>query len=149
MKKAFLFLSAIALSVCLFAQAKKAEDVVKFKEVSWDFGKIKQGTPVTHNFDFSNTSNAPIVIESAIASCGCTTPVKPEAPIAKGQSNIIKAGFNAMAAGPFNKTITVKVAGIDLPLQLRITGEVLSADAFAKYQTEKDNSSKPIKTASK
>jgi len=149
MKKAFLFFSTIALSVTLLAQTKKAEDVVKFKEISWDFGKIKQGTPVTHSFDFSNTSDAPIVIESAIASCGCTTPVKPEAPIAKGQNNTIKAGFNAAAAGPFNKTITVKVAGIDLPLQLRITGEVLSADAFAKYQAEKDNSLKPTKTASK
>jgi len=145
MKKAFLFLSAFALSVTLFAQQKKAEDVAKFKEMSWDFGKIKQGTPVTHDFVFENTTDAPIVIESAVPSCGCTTPVKPEAPIAKGASDKIKAGFNAAAAGPFNKTITVKVAGIDLPLQLKITGEVLTADAYTKYEAEK-NQPKPAKS---
>ena len=33
--------------------------------------------------------------------------------------------------GPFNKTITVKVAGIDAPVQLRITGEVVPAAAPA------------------
>ncbi|MBS1946668.1 MAG: DUF1573 domain-containing protein [Bacteroidetes bacterium] len=147
MKKALLFLSVIALSATLFAQQKKAEDVVKFKEMSWDFGKIKQGAPVTHNFEFQNTSSAPVVIESAIPSCGCTTPVKPEAPIAKGENNKITAGFNAAAAGPFNKTITVKVAGIDMPLQLRITGEVLTADAFAKYEAEKDKQPKPGKSS--
>ncbi|HVM86630.1 MAG TPA: DUF1573 domain-containing protein [Puia sp.] len=147
MKKAFLFFSAIALSITIFAQQKKAEDVVKFKEITWDFGKIKQGTPVTHNFDFSNVSDAPVVIESAVPSCGCTTPVKPEAPIAKGQSNKIIAGFNAAAPGPFNKTITVKIAGIDLPLQLRITGEVLTADAFVKYEADKDKQQpKPVKS---
>ncbi len=146
MKKAFLFLSALALSLTIFAQQKKAEDVVKFKELAWDFGKIKQGSPVTHNFAFDNISDAPVVIESAIPSCGCTTPVKPEAPIAKGQTDKIIAGFNAASAGPFNKTITVKVAGIDLPIQLKITGEVLTADAFAKYQSEKDSSAKPVKS---
>jgi hypothetical protein len=142
MKKAFLFFSAFVFSLSLFAQqtpatAKKSEDMAKFKELSYDFGKIKQGTPVTHDFAFTNISDIPIVIESAIASCGCTTPVKPEAPIGKGQNNVIKAGFNAAAAGPFNKTITVKVAGSGLPVQLRITGEVLSPDAYAKYQSEK------------
>jgi hypothetical protein len=136
----------LALSLTIFAQQKKAEDVVKFKELAWDFGKIKQGSPVTHNFAFDNISDAPVVIESAIPSCGCTTPVKPEAPIAKGQTDKIIAGFNAASAGPFNKTITVKVAGIDLPIQLKITGEVLTADAFAKYQSEKDSSAKPVKS---
>jgi hypothetical protein len=147
MKRALLFLSALALSVIVFAQQKKAEDVIKFKEMSWDFGKIKQGSPVTHNFAFENITDAPVVIESAIPSCGCTTPIKPEAPIAKGQNDKITAGFNAAAAGPFNKTITVKVAGIDLPLQLRITGEVLSADAFAKYEEEKDKQPKTTKSS--
>ncbi len=146
MKKAFLFLGALALSLTILAQQKKAEEVAKFKELSWDFGKIKQGTPVTHNFTFENTTDKPIVIESAVPSCGCTTPIKPEAPIAKGAEDKIIAGFNAAAAGPFNKTITVKIAGIDLPLQLKITGEVLTADAYTKYVSEKDKQPKPEKS---
>src|SRR5580692_5466377 len=141
MKKLILLASAALLTIGVFAQdqAKKAEDVVKFKELTYDFGKIKQGSPVTHDFAFSNISDAPIVIESATPSCGCTTPVKPEGAIAKGKTDKITAGFNAAAVGPFNKSITIKVAGVDLPLQLKITGEVLTADAYAKYQSAKTN----------
>src|ERR1700743_1875615 len=113
MKKLILFASAVLLTAGVFAQdqAKKAEDVVKFKELSYDFGKIKQGTPVSHEFEFTNISTSPVIIESAVPSCGCTTPVKPEGAIAKGKADKITAGFNAAAAGPFNKRITLTVAG--------------------------------------
>jgi hypothetical protein len=142
MKKVFLFVSAIVLSAGLFAQAKKAEEVIKFKEMSYDFGKIKQATPVTHVFSFTNISDAPVVIESATPSCGCTTPVKPEGAIPKGKEDKITAGFNAAAHGPFNKTITIKVAGVDQPLQLKITGEVLTAEELAKGTPAKAAGSK-------
>jgi hypothetical protein len=143
MKKSLLLASAIVFSASLFAQQKKAEDVIKFKELSYDFGKIKQSVPVTHDFAFTNTSDAPVVIESATPSCGCTTPVKPEGAIAKGRNDKIIAGFNALAPGPFNKSITIKVAGIDLPVQLKITGEVLTPELFTKYEAEKSNTAKP------
>ena len=137
MKRVLLFVSVLVLSTSLFAQQKKVDDVIKFKEMTYDFGKIKQSVPAVHDFAFANISDAPVVIESAIASCGCTTPTKPEGAIAKGKSDKITAGFNAAAPGPFNKTITVKVAGIDAPVQLKITGEVLTPDAFTKYEAEK------------
>jgi len=136
MKKAVLFFSAFILSFSLFAQQntatqaapqKSATDVVKFTELVYDFGKIKQNVPVNHDFTFTNISSGPIVIESAVASCGCTTPVKPEGAVPKGKESRINAGFNASNPGPFNKTITVKVAGIDQPVQLRITGDVVAA----------------------
>ena len=148
MKKVFLFASAVVLCAGLFAQQKKAEDVIKFKELTYDFGKIKQGVPVSHEFVFSNISDAPVVIESAVASCGCTTPVKPEGAVAKGKTDKITTGFNAGTAAPFNKSITIKVAGVDLPVQLKITGEVLTADAYAKYEAEKGKSPKPVKSGS-
>lgn len=141
MKRIILVFAALVASAGLFAQTeatvKKAENFVKFKETTHDFGKIKQGAPVTFDFAFSNISDKPVVIESATASCGCTTPVKPEAPVAKGKNDKITAGFNAAAAGAFNKTIYVKVAGVDQPLELHITGEVLNADDYAKYEKEK------------
>ena len=141
MKKLILLASTALLTIGVFAQdqAKKAEDVVKFKELSYDFGKIKQGSPVTHDFVFTNISNSPVIIESAVPSCGCTTPVKPEGAIPQGKDNKIQAGFNAANVGPFNKSITIKVAGVDLPVQLKITGEVLTVDAYAKYQSTKPN----------
>jgi len=143
MKKLFLFASAIVLSIGVFAQqAKKAEDVVKFKELTYDFGKIKQNAPVSHDFVFTNISNKPVIIESAIPGCGCTTPSKPEGAIPQGKEDKITAAFNASAQGPFNKNITIKLAGVDLPVVLHITGEVLTAEAYAKYEAAKSKSGK-------
>jgi hypothetical protein len=136
MKKVSLLAAALILSASLFAQ-KKAEEVVKFKDLTHDFGKIQQGTPVTYNFEFSNISDGPIVIESASPSCGCTTPVKPEAPVPKGKDDKIIAGFNAAAPGPFNKTIDVKIAGIQLPVTLRITGFVVGKETSSQNGGDK------------
>jgi len=157
MKKAIVALSVLFMSVAVFAQnttqavQKKADDYVKFKEVKYDFGKIKQSVPVTHDFEFTNVSNQPIIIESASPSCGCTTPKFPQAAIDKGRTDKVTAGFNAVAAGPFNKTITVKLAGIDLPTVLTITGEVLTAEDYAKYEAaKKDAASKqPVKSGNR
>lgn len=141
MKKLMLAVTAIFVSATLFAQnaatVKKAEDVVKFKELTYNFGKIKQNVAVTHDFAFSNAGDKPVVIESAQPSCGCTTPVYPQAPIAAGKADKITAGFNAAALGPFNKNIMVKIAGYDAPIEIRITGEVLTPDDYAKYEKEK------------
>jgi hypothetical protein len=144
MKKFILFASTALFSMSLFAQnppAKKAEDVLKFKEVSFDFGKVKQGTPVTHEFTFTNITNSPVIIESAVASCSCTTPHKPEGAIGAGKTDYISAQYNAAGPGMFNKTVTVKVAGVDMPVVLKITGTVLDADAYAKW--ESTQTSKP------
>lgn len=150
MKRIVLAFAALVVSVGLFAQTsatpavtvKKAESFVKFNKSVHDFGKIKQGVPVTVDFLFTNISDKPVVIESATASCGCTTPVKPEAPIAKGKSDKITAGFNAATLGTFGKPIYIKLAGIDQPIELKITGEVLNAEEYAKFEKEKGKGAK-------
>lgn len=144
MKKALLLFTLAFASLSIFAQdaspAPKPQDLVKFKEMSYNFGKIKQSVPVTHEFVFTNTSDKPIVIETAQPSCGCTTPVWPQAPVAKGKSDKITAGFNAGSLGAFNKTISVKIAGVDGYVVLTITGEVLNPEEYAKYEKTKGGS---------
>ena len=143
MKRFVFALAAVMISATMFAQtqvaatAKKAEEVVKFKEVIYDFGKIKQNVTVSHDFVFSNVGSKPVVIESAMAACGCTTPVWPQGPVAKGKTDKISAGFTAPNVGTFTKDITVKVAGIDTPTIIKITGEVLSPADYAKYEQTK------------
>ncbi|HUR12241.1 MAG TPA: DUF1573 domain-containing protein [Flavitalea sp.] len=119
------------------ATVQKAENFLKFKELSYNFGKIKQNVPVTHDFVFSNVTDKAIVIESATASCGCTTPKKPEAPVFQGKFDKITAGFNAASIGPFNKVIYLKVQGLDAPVEIKITGEVLSEPDYVKYEKDK------------
>ena len=98
---------------------------VQFKNLKYSFGKIKQGTPVTTTFDFTNTSAKPVVIELATAECGCTTPEYPKTPILKGKSAAIKVTYNAANAGHFEKKVTVKLANIAEPIVLEIDGDVV------------------------
>ena len=127
MKKLSLLLITIFSVVSVFAQTKTLE----FKETKHTFGKIKQGSPVTHVFAFKNLAAKPVVIESANAECGCTTPVYPKGVIAKGASNSLKVTYNAEAMGAFTKKVTVKLANIAEPIILTIDGEVIDAKATA------------------
>lgn len=141
MKKFLFIATAFLLSSVAFSQTK-AEDYVKFPGLAHDFGKIKQGVPVTFDFEFKNVAEKPVVVESATASCGCTTPKWPQAAIMAGKSDKINVGYNAAGVGAFTKTITVKLAGVDTPLVLTINGEVLTAEAYDAYVKEKGKSGK-------
>ena len=65
MKKIALTLFAVVISAAIFAQTKKADELAKFAEAKYNFGKIKQGVPVTHVFEFTNLSEQPLELESA------------------------------------------------------------------------------------
>lgn len=126
MKKiAFLVIAVLAVAT-VFAQSKAP---IQFKEVKHSFGKIKQNVPASYTFTFKNTSNAPVVIESAVAGCGCTTPEYPKGVIPKGATEKIKVTYNAATMGSFTKTVTVKVAKVADPITLTIDGEVVDAKA--------------------
>jgi hypothetical protein len=120
MKHIFTF-AFLLLSLSLFAQN---DGPAKFTETKHDFGKIKQGVPVTTEFTFTNTTAKPLIVENAEAGCGCTTPEYPKAPIMAGKSGKIKVTYNAASAGQFTKEVNVKFAGTQLPVTLHISGEV-------------------------
>ncbi|MDB5231617.1 MAG: hypothetical protein JWN76_2422 [Chitinophagaceae bacterium] len=126
MKSFFLGL-ALIITIGAFAQSP-----IKFDKTKHSFGKIKQGKPVTTIFKLTNTSAKPVVIENAVAGCGCTTPEYQKTPILKGQTSNIKVTYNAATVGPFTKTVTVKLANVAEPVVLNIEGEVL-APAVAKH----------------
>jgi len=86
--------------------------------------KIKQGTPVSHEFRFTNKGKVPLVITNVQASCGCTTPDWSKDPVPPGQQGFIKATFNAGAVGQFDKTVTVTANIENGTALLRIKGEV-------------------------
>lgn len=125
---------AVLAMAAVFAQSKAP---IEFKDVKHSFGKIKQNVPATYVFTFKNTSSAPVIIESAIAGCGCTTPDYPKGVIPKGGSNTIKVTYNAASMGSFTKQVTVKVAKVAEPIVLTIDGEVVGADAATKAKTGK------------
>lgn len=101
------------------------DGVVKFKETKHNFGNVKLNKPASNTFTFTNTSNKPLIIETATATCGCTTPEYPKKPILPGKTADVKATFNAATVGHFDKSVTVKFAGVDQPVVLVITGDVV------------------------
>ena len=136
MKKIFLLATAFVFTMCAVAQ-QSPDSVIKITSELHDFGKIKQGVPVDYSFEIKNISDKPVVVESSTASCGCTTPEKITEPIMPGSSAKLKVQYNAAAVAPFNKTITIKLAGIEQPKIVQIAGEVLTVEAYETYVKEK------------
>ena len=102
--------------------------VIKINTVKHDFGKIKQGVPVTYSFEIKNTGDKALVVENTYASCGCTTPEKIVEPIAPGATAKLKVQYNAANPGSFTKDVHIKLAGIAQEKIIQITGEVVPAE---------------------
>ena len=92
----------------------------------FDFGKIKQGVPATHEFSFVNKGKVPMIITNAQPSCGCTIPSWTKDPIPPGGQGFVKATFNAAGVGAFDKTVTVTANVETGVVMLRIRGEVVA-----------------------
>ena len=135
MKKLLLVAAAFIFSVTTFAQ-QTADDVMKVNTEKFDFGKIKQGVPVSTYFELKNTSDKPLVVETVYASCGCTTPEKPTEPIQPGATYKLKVNYNAAGMGHFEKDVTIKLAGIETPKVVKITGDVVADQSVANTQTK-------------
>ena len=114
----------IVFSLCLSLKLSAQADI-KFTDLKHSFGKIKQHKPVTFYFSFKNDGSKPLIVENAMAGCGCTTPEYPKEPIGKGKDAKIKVTYNAEALGVFKKEVTVKFANHAEPVVLEIDGEVI------------------------
>ncbi|HWZ35443.1 MAG TPA: DUF1573 domain-containing protein, partial [Mucilaginibacter sp.] len=87
--KKLLFAALMAGTLMACHQNEKKADInyttdgsdIKYEASAFDFGKIKQGEKVSHSFKFTNTGKSPLIVTSAVASCGCTTPVWPKSPV--------------------------------------------------------------------
>jgi hypothetical protein len=130
MKKLFFIAAAFIVTAGAMAQTTKPDQFAKFNIEKYDFGKIKQSVPAVYTFEITNTSNKPLVIENAHATCGCTIPEYQKDPILPGKTAKIKVQYSAANGGQFDKKVYVKLAGVDEEKELAITGEVLAADAF-------------------
>lgn len=111
--KRFILVSLLALLVVSLASAQdKAE--IKFDKLVHNFGTFTEKEAVQKcTFTFTNTGKTPLVINQAIASCGCTVPNYTKKPIAPGEKGTITVTYNGKGRmyGHFKKTITVRTNG--------------------------------------
>lgn len=116
------------ISIAAFAQAGKAE--IKFDKTSHNFGQFSEKQPIQKcTFTFTNTGTAPLVINQAIASCGCTVPAYTKTPILPGKKGEITVTYNGTGKFPghFKKTITVRSNATTEMTHLQVEGDMEEA----------------------
>jgi hypothetical protein len=102
--------------------------VLTFEEYEHDFGKVKEDEKIGCIFTFRNTGTSPLVITSAITSCGCTVPKYDTKPISPGDSGHLEVIFNASGFnGIQTKTITVKSNAATPVVLLQIKADVVTS----------------------
>lgn len=125
--------SILLLNACNNADSKTGAGDMQSKipvlamvdSTTYQFGSIKEGDIVEHEFRFTNGGQFPLIINNVTASCGCTIPEWPREPIPpKGESSI-KVRFNSKGKpGMQFKTITVYANTEPATSELRIQGQV-------------------------
>jgi hypothetical protein len=104
----------------------------KFEQKEFDFGTVKEGQVVEHVFKFTNTGSAPLVIQNAVGSCGCTVPEWPKEPIAPNAAGEIKVKFDSRGkVGANNKTVTITANTGSEPTVLTLKGTVNADEVSA------------------
>lgn len=125
MKKIFSIVCMLMISMAMMAQAQ-----IKFDKTAHDFGKFSEEDPIVKcTFTFTNTGDKPLVINQAVASCGCTVPEYTKAPIKPGEKGEIKVTYNGTGKFPghFKKSITIRTNGVVEMTRLYIEGDMEEA----------------------
>ncbi|WP_430816653.1 DUF1573 domain-containing protein [Carboxylicivirga sp. RSCT41] len=90
------------------AEKLKKAPVATIEEKNWNFGDIKQGDVVKHQFEVKNTGKTQLIIRKVKASCGCTA-IKPAKTILEpGETTLIAAQFDSKGkSGRQTKTVRI------------------------------------------
>ena len=101
-------------------------EVVEFDKTVHDFGDISiDDGPQTCVFTVKNVGKEPIAIYEVVTSCGCTDAKWTREPLQPGKTGTISATYkNEDGPIPFDKTLTVYIAGVSKPVILRLRGIV-------------------------
>lgn len=99
---------------------------IGFPEVQWDFGTIKQGDIVKHDFVFTNEGENDLILKEVKPTCGCTALDWPKEPIKPGESGIIVTQFNSRGKmGQQYKYFTIRYNGTPEVERVSFKGNVV------------------------
>ena len=128
MKKLFVIALMLTCGLTVALAQKPAE--IKFDKLTHDFGTFSEKNPVvTCVFTYTNVGEEPLIINQAIASCGCTVPEYTKTPVKPGEKGEIKVTYNCTGKFPgyFKKSITVRTNGAVEMTRLYIEGDMTEA----------------------
>ncbi len=128
MKK--MIVMALMLVGCLTAAMAQKPAEIKFDKTTHNFGTFSEKEPkVTCVFTYTNVGEQPLVVNQAIASCGCTVPEYTKTPVQPGEKGEIKVTYNGAGKFPghFKKSITIRSNGAVEMTRLYIEGDMTEA----------------------
>ena len=104
---------------------------IKFEKTTHNFGSFSEKNPVvTCTFSYTNIGEQPLVVNQAIASCGCTVPEYTKTPVQPGDKGEIKVTYNGEGKFPghFKKSITIRTNGAVEMTRLYIEDDMTEAE---------------------
>ncbi|MBQ3765627.1 MAG: DUF1573 domain-containing protein [Bacteroidales bacterium] len=106
--------------------AVQVGESVEFDKTVHDFGDVSiSDGPLSCTFKVKNIGKEPIAIYEVVTSCGCTDATWTREPLQPGKTGTISATYkNEDGPVPFDKTLTVYIAGVGKPVILRLRGVV-------------------------
>ncbi|MCR5241588.1 MAG: DUF1573 domain-containing protein [Prevotella sp.] len=126
--KKLLLMSLLLVCGISFASAQ-AE--IKFEKLTHNFGTFSETEgKVSCVFTYTNVGDAPLVINQAVASCGCTVPEYTKTPVQPGETGQIKVTYNGKGKFPghFKKSVTVRTNGKVEMTRLYIEGDMTAKE---------------------
>lgn len=129
MKK--LILTTVMLALALTGVMAQKPAQIQFDKTTHDFGTFSEANPkVTCVFTYTNVGEQPLVVNQAIASCGCTVPEYTKTAVQPGEKGEIKVTYNGAGKFPghFKKSITVRTNGSVEMTRLYIEGDMTEAE---------------------
>lgn len=125
MKKTILMTMMLVCGMTMAMAQKPAQ--IQFDKTVHNFGTFSEKSPVvTCTFSYTNVGEEPLVVNQAIASCGCTVPEYTKTPVKPGEKGEIKVTYNGAGKFPghFKKSITVRASGAVEMTRLYIEGDM-------------------------
>lgn len=102
--------------------------VLTFPDTTHDFGVIREGEKVEHEFVFKNTGRSPLIIAGSESTCGCTVPTFTRQPVPPGGSGSLKVSFaSAGKSGRIVKAVSVTSNAYPATKVLTISADVQKA----------------------
>jgi len=126
------FLILFSGSVGCFAQKPDNTDkpaanaAVAGDPFSWDFGRVKEGSVLKHDFSFKNSSEETLKILDINTSCGCTVSSVNKKVLLPGEETVIEVKFKTAGyLGATQQFVYVNTDSLDNPvLRFIIRAEV-------------------------
>jgi hypothetical protein len=99
--------------------------VIYFEKKLHDFGLVGSDEEIACRFGFSNTGDAPLIIQDVVAGCGCTDVKYPTEPVRPGVFGAIEVTFNTRGKNGHQRQVVKVISnGSVMPTELIIRAQI-------------------------